>query len=533
MASFYYRIKLDTERDASFTGYHNDITVYVANLRWQSGLTTAWDVLANPAYLELTLANQSGDFALENTSAKYYGKLRRGNLVKVEMAVTLSTWVTMVVLKISDLVPIYSRDGNHQVIVKCKDIMSDFLSQTFIPPLQTDVRIDQILDELHAGAAALWPYETYYQFIGHSSIGDGRAPFYGPDLTDFETAETTLPFFGDNLDRGNGVTAQQYLKDAVEAEIYGIYWFSVRDELFHFLSRYHASDTASSWTIDDTVMDIPSYSFGRDLVNDFAFSYFPRAIGDEHSILFQSDNVPFSIAARSYKQMILKYRDPNNESATVGALAVDDMVKGTDFIANQEQDGSGDDWTRFLSVTLYKGASSTKAIFFNRKVGDPAYITTLQLRGTPITAYNKETVFGYNDTSIAGDGLDNSTGNDRKSLSQTLSAISDTDFAQDYANYRVNTFAEPAQVLERIGITVKETDTVTRNQILNRTIGDVITVNDRNTGHLLDYMIVGEIHAATPHDGIHNTTYIVRPTNKGALFILDSSYSNDGDTLSF
>jgi len=531
MAVYYYRFKIDTERDASFVGHFNDITDYVNSLTVQQGLMGAWETIANPAYMELTLSNASGDFALEDEGAKYYGKLRRGNLVKAEMSSNALTWTTLAVLKIKDITPLYSQDGNHQLILKCTDILQDFLSETFIPPLQTDVRIDQILSILHDGAAALWPYETSYQFIGHTSIGDGRAPYYGADLIDFETAETTLPYYGDNLDKGQGVTVQQYLKEAVEAEIFGIYWFSMRDELFHFLSRYHASDTAVSWIVTDKIMDMPSYSYGRDLVNDFAFSYYPRAVGDAHSILYQSDNVPFSIPARSYKTLTLKYRDPNNESATVGALEVDDMVSGTDFIANQESDGSGDDWTRFISVTLYKGASSTKAVFYNRKVGDPAFMTTLQLRGTPITAYNKETVFGMNDESIAGVGLDNSLGNDRRSLTQSLSAISTTEFAQDYADFRVNTFGTPEQVLERIRIVVKENDTATKAQVLARTIGDVITVSDSIVGHERDYMIVGEIHNAIPNDGKHTVTYVVRPTNRGALFILDTSMSAAGRSM--
>lgn len=531
----HYKFTIDTNRDYLFTGANHDITTYVKKFTLNFGLAMPFDPIGAGAYMELTLNNADGDFLIEQPTAKYYGRVRRGTLVRAQASLNGSTWVNLGTLKITQIIPIFADNGAHEVTLKCSDIMADFLNRDFVPPLQTNVRIDEILAKLHATAAAIWPYESYYQFIGHTSIGDGRSPFDGSVWTDFETAETTLPFYGDNLDRGQGVKVSQYVKDAVQAEIFGIYWFSPRDELFHFISRYHASDNEPVWYVTSLIMQTPRFTYGRDLVNDFSLGYYPRAIGAENSVLYSSDNVPFQIPARGTKRLTLKYRDPDNESASVGAIAVNDLVKGVDIIANTESDGSGLDKTSLLDLTLIKGAASAELIISNRKRGDPSYITTLQLRGTPITAYNKEIAYGYNDDSIFGLGSDQSTGNDRASASENLYAVSDIDFAQDYADFKVSSNSQPQQAIEKLVIRLIPDDTATETQVLNRTIGDVINVSDSYTGHDMDYMIVGEMHNVEPNTtpATHVVTYTLRPSNRSSLFVIGESTYGGGATFSF
>lgn len=531
---FYYRYLLDVNRDYSFSGGLTDITGYVTRASWQFGLLASYDTLGNAAYMEIALDNSGGAFSLENSNALYYGKIRRGTMLRVQMSTNGASWTNMASLKIQQIAPSYSMNGAHEVTLKASDIMADFLAQDFVAPLQTNVRIDEILERVHTGAHAIWPYESYYQFIGHTSIGDGRAPFYGADWIDFETAETTLPYYGDNLDRGQGVKAQQYIKDATQAEIFGIYYFSPRDELFHFLSRYHASDTEPLWNITSSIIDAPRFTYARDLKNDYALGYYPRAIGAADSVLYSSDNVPFRLPTGAVKRMTLKYRDPDNESATVGALVVNDIVRGVDITAHLFEDGSGEDFSGRVSITLIKGTSSSEIIIANNRTARrDLYITTLQLRGTPLTAYNKETAYGYNDVSIYGAGADESSGNDRASASDNFYAVSNIDFAQSVADYMVNVFSQPQVAVEKLTIPVNPSDSTTQAQVMARTIGDVINLSISETGHNMDYMIVGESHSANPTTNIHTVTYTLRPSNRAALFVWDESTYGSGDSFSF
>jgi len=531
----HYRILLDTQRNALFTGYANDITTYVKRISLQFGANSANEYMAAAAYMEIALDNSSGDFNLQNPSAKYYGKVRRGTLIRVQASLDGATWVNLGTLKIQVPTPSYAMDGTHELVLAASDTIQSFLAQEFIPPLLTNVRISDILAAAFESTILVWPYESYYQFIGHTSIGDGRAPYVASEFCYFEAAETTLSFYGDNLDKGEGVTVQDYIKKAVQAEIFGLFYFSPRDELVHFLYRYHAFETAVSWNIDTKITTEPIYTANKDLVNDYSLSFSPREIGDEHSLLWESQNVPIQIAAQDTKIITVKYRNPDFPTATVGALAVDNLIKGVDLIANSEEDGSGEDWTRFLTPSVKYGAASSEIRIYNRKVGDPAYITTLQIKGTPITAFNKETVFGYNDDSVFGMGDDETSGNDRAVGGDTIDAIDDSDFAQSVADYKVNANGEALVTLERLTIPIKADDTVTQAKVLAKTIGDVINFKDLANGHDSDYMIVGERHTISPSTvpPMHTVTYTLRPTLRGSVFVIGESYSDAGDTLSF
>lgn len=535
---FYYRILLDVQRDYTFTGINQayaDITTRVKRLNWQFGMGSPYDFMGTAAYLELVLDNADGALLLEQTSAAYYGRLRRGTLVRVQMSTNGASWTNMVTLKIMNIMPTFVFSGSHEVTLKCADITADFLNQDFVAPLQTNVTIDAILEQAHIGNIAVWPYKSSYQFIDHTVIDDANRPIFdGTSLIDFEVGETTLAFYGDNLDRGQGTKLQQYIRDAVQAEIFGLYYFSPRDELFHFLSRYHASDTASSWNVTDSIMDAPQYSYGRDLVNKFSLTYSPRAIGTAESVLWDSDSLPLRINAYETKTITVRYRDPNVETASVGALAVLDPVRGTDWIATADEDGliGQTSATNQVDITVIKGASSSQLVISNR-VNIPRYLQTLQLRGTPITTYNREQANAYNDDSDFGVGADASEGNDTATGFENLPALSDADFAQAYANYKVSTFGQPQQVIERLVIPVKQDDLDTQSKILSKTIGDVMTVTDSYTGHNRDYMIVGESHSVMPSKELHTVTYVLRPTNRGSLFILDESSYDGGASFSF
>jgi len=530
----YYRILIDTLRDYSFAGYGNDVSIYTRKITWSQGLMGVYDLIGSPAYLEVTLSNAGGQFSLEDTTALYYGKLRRGTMVRVQLSRNGATWTNKCTLKINQIIPGYSNDGTHTITLKCSDILQEFLAQEYVAPLETNIKANEAINTLHTSRAAIWPYESYYQFIGHTSIGDGRAPFYGPDWVDLEGGETTLPYLGDNLDRGQGVSVQQYIKDAVGAEIFGFYLFNATYELFQFFSRYHAADTAVRWYITSAITDAPRFTYARDLVNDFAFSYFPRAIGAADSVLYSSDNVPIELGGRQTKRMTIKYRDPDNPSATVGALLVNDIVRGVDIITNSAADGSGTNLDTKIDITLIKGTASSELVITNRRRASSTYITTLQVRGTPLTTYNKETVYGYNDNSIFGLGSDETSGNDRKSGSESLFAVSDTDFAQAYADFRVNVFGEPQQVIERLTIPVKENDIATQTQIMETTIGDVINYVDSKTHHNTDYMIVGESHTVEGQsERQHSATYTLRPTNRANMFIVGTSTLDSGNTFTF
>jgi hypothetical protein len=144
----------------------------------------------------------------------------------------------------------------------------------------------------------------------------------------------------------------------------------------------------------------------------------------------------------------------------------------------------------------------------------------MQLRGTPILIENKESVTEINDDSIFR--------HERIPDYKNLYAVGDSDTAQAYARFMVDSFGEPSEMLERIRVFATEDNAA---QIIARKVGDVITCIDNQKGHEADYMIVGERHTANPHKGLHEVIYTLRPSGRGSLFTLGTSLYDEGDVV--
>lgn len=512
-----YKIELDAEHDWTFTGVLSDITNYVQDMRWNFGSNQPYRQVAASGKLNLILHNYNGDLDLDNTEALYYDRFRAGTLIRVS-AWDGSEWVVMVVMKIADPVP--KVEGlDKKLHIACNDILDKFLDSEYVAPLQTNVRVDEALSALHATDKAIYPYPSYYAFIEFNTVEDGTGPFDGSEFTDFEEAETTLLYVGDNLGKDSKMRAANYVRDVVEAEFNSLYFFDCRSEFFKFFNSYHATNTAVVWTLVDEFE--AEYCRPQEyMVNEYTVNYYPRQIGAENSTLFESDSVPFALNARATRKFTLRYADPNNPSASVGALEVLDPVVGVDIVANSAADGSGDDWSHFIIPSLVKGAASSELILFNRKAGDPAYITALRLLGTPIAIYNKESLTERNIESIYR--------NETIPGYKNLFAIADEDTAQAYARYMVDTFGEFSEMIVRLKV-VATADNY--QQIIHRSIGDVIRVIDSQKNHDDTYMIVGEAHSPNAIKEQHEVVYTLRSVGRGKLFTLGTSYYDEGDVL--
>jgi hypothetical protein len=514
------RFHADVAQDWQFDDALSDISNYVEDCSWHHGMNEPFRSVAAAAGMSLKLHN-NGDLDIYDSSALYYDKLRIGTLIRVQAwDSSAGDYVTMAVMKIVDQTP--RIEGlDKKLFIECTDILKKFLDAEYVAPLQTGVRIDEALLALHQTDKAIYPYPSYYAFIEFNSVEDGTGPFDGSEFVDFEEAETLLPFVGDNMGRENKMRISTYVRDCVDAEINALYFFDCRSETFKFFNRNHATEAETLWTLVDS-FEASYCKPNKYMVNEYTVNFYPRAIGAEGSVLFESDSVPFAIPAKDTREITIRYRDPDNPSAAVGALEVLDPVIGVDIIANSAEDGSGEDWSRFIIASFVgqKGAASSKLSLYNRKVGDPAYITQLRINGTPITIFNKESLTERN--------IDSIYRHENIPEQKNLYAVSDQDTAQAYARFMVDSFGEPSELIERVKVIATLAN---REQIINRTIGDVIRLVDSQKNHDDIYMIVGEEHRPNARNSQYEVTYIVRSVGRGKLFTLGASTYDEGDVL--
>jgi len=523
-----YIIEIDTGQDGTFSHSLADVSNYVTRLQWGSGATIPYQQVAPSATLFVELNNDSGKFTLFEATAEYYGLITVNTLVRVRWLLNGST-ETMSVLKVAQNginVTAPSAKAGARITLQCTDWLDELWRFEVDPPLQQNVTTDQAIQTIFDKSPVIYPYGKAFFYIGVDSIG-GSNYIYDGTLTNFDTGFTTLPYAGDNIGSNDKVTAQQLIREYCAAEFDSLFAWQPRSEEFVFFNRYHGTMVTlspyvartSSAYIMQADIEQKNVTYAQNMTNDIEVQYTPRKQGAAGSVIASSDNVPITFRAQQTRDFTMRYRDPDQTNTKTGALDIIQPQKGVDIIANSEADGSGDDWTEFLFVGYEIGAQSTKLTIYNRKVGDPAYITTLQIRGTPMTAYRAESVYARNDDSVY------TNGEQKKFISNR--AISDFDTAQNYADFMINKFGAATRAYQSITLVAAGR---MASYVQTLTLGDRITIQDE-CGLDTDYMIVGEQHQVDPQTLLHRVTWILTETLRGEAFIIDESEIGSNDLI--
>lgn len=524
---YQYSIELDVDDNRAYT---NGLCALenVRDIQWAVGMNAPYAAISNPATMQITLANNDGRYALDNPAALYYGKIFPGRLIRVRMMYN-GTTVTMTELRITTtkedfgefiLMPI--------LVIHCEDKIRELLAFEYAPKLQQNVRVDEVLTELHKTARVVWPNNRGYFFIDVDSI-DGPQLIYDVDDTDFEQAVTTLEWAGDHLGQTGQGNAQRLIRDLMKAEIFGMYFFQPRTGLYRFLNRHHATNAVSSYTLQTGGGYLTSAQpkrglnpYGEGPLNRMVLDYMPRSTGATASILYSSDSVPFVMRANTTKKIRGRFFDPDNENARVGGVDVILPQDNVDITANSLEDGTGDDKVALLSISREIKASSIEFTIEN-KTAERIWVTKLQCRGTPLISFKKETIEARNVDSLHA--YDPFEQNDSVILA-------DESIVQAMGDMLVNLFGTPRLVLERITLALVDgTATHVLDAVQDLTIGDCITVQNTNQTHDKDYIIVGELHRANVSAGRHEVTYVLRAAEYNHLFMIDSSVIDGTDIL--
>ena len=524
-----YTVEIDVDDDGLY-GSGLALLDGVKSLSWRAGMMSPYDSISKESQLQIRLDNTDGRYSQEDTTALYYGVIVEGRLIRVR-TIYNGTSVTMTELRI---VRISSTAGDRagefrpmaEVRLVCTDLIKELLRYDYIAPLQQNVAADEVLNKLHDSAHVVWPSEKFYFFIDQDSI-DGAKEIYHRDDTAFDVGNTSLEWVGDHLGRDNRASnAQRLIRDLLLAEVYGIYFFQPRTGAYTFYNRLHSRQTSVTTIIDladEAVTAITPVRgrnpFGVGAMNELTISYEPRQQGVE-GVVFTSDNVPIRVAASQTQTIRGKYRDPDNETASVGATDIIPLQRGVDFIGNESPDGTGTDYTRYIFISQNVGGSSIELVLYARKVGDPIYVTTLQARGTPLTVYNKETVISRDGDSIHAYGL--------QQQKMNLALLGDHDLVQNIAAMLVSHFATPTNVIDNITLLVTDDNAVTLQTL---TIGDIVTIINSDNTHEKDYMIMSEQHAVNIAAGSHTVTYVTRNIDTSSIFTIDTSSIDGPDVL--
>ena len=511
MTSAIYAVSVDFGRDASYGHANSNITSYVLDMTWNNGMTDGAQEFAAPAQLTLTLDNSSGAFNLEESGATFYTLFAEGQLIRVQ-ATFASTTTTLFIGKLMGNPPLTMPTyGENVLTLTARDLMDELLDIEFMPLIDTDVTTDEALKQpFQVGAIAL-PYAASFWILGVSILGTDTILLGEADMIAYETGQTTLAYVGDIAGGNTTVRAQHFLRDIVTAECVGRYFYNSRTGKFTFHNRHHDINPTSAVTFDKDDYEGCDYIPLSKVTNQITIHYQPREVGAASSVIYSIDN-PLRLAGGETKTLTVRYKDATVENARIGATAFITPQSGVDYIANTEEDGSGKDVTTKMIVSVTFGASSAAITLVNPRPRR-AWFTTLQLRGTPLRSFGRESVTSAPD----GDSLHDY---DLRPMTLNIPAVDDDELAQQYAASILSQRRVPFAEMRRLTFLANMTDT-RMTQALTRAPGDAITVQNDDFDHDAVYAIVGEQHHVSGGGEYpHEVTWILKSLNTSQYWVL-------------
>jgi hypothetical protein len=524
MASAQYEVLIDFDKDTQYAHAQSDISAYVLGLTWNNGMNQPEQEFATPAQLRLTLDNSMGDFNLEDSNATFYGLFKEGLLVWVR-AIFNSTMYTLFIGKLAAPSPLTMANySEHTYTLTVRDLMDELLDVEFTPTLQTDVTTDVALKQPFDAGVVVLPYASSFWMLDIDLLDEGTVLLGTTDMVSFETGMTTLAYVGDTSGGNTTARAQQFLRDMVAAECGGRFFYNTRTGKFTFHNRYHDVSPTSLVTIAKDDFEDPEYIPQTPVINHVTVHYQPREVGAAGTVIYDSPNT-IRLAGGETKTLTVRYRDATVENARIGAMDFINPKPGLDYIANAEADGSGNTVTARVIVSVKFGATSAEITLVNTR-GRDTYLTTLQLRGTPLRSFNRESVTSR----IDGESIRDY---DVRPMTLTVPAIDDRDLAQGLADNIAGQHKQPHAAIRRLQFVANAEDG-RLTQALARTIGDAITVTNTDYDHNQIYIIVGEQHTVRPggeHE--HAVTWILKTTDTAHYWILDVDQLDEGTILGF
>lgn len=509
-----WAVQLDSDRDDTFDNAIDDITDYVLEGNWNNGLKGAYDNRAEPARLRLKLDNTSGVFGQDNPSATYYSALKRGTLVRI-LATDPSTSLLYQLCKLK-IAGIQLSPGSHTeraATIICEDPMLDLLDADYQPPLQTNQTADVAIKTMMERVKTAYPYPASYWMLGvagSSELGQTTYLLDHESYIDLETGITSFPYIGDNTDQGAGISPQMLIGDLIAAED-GRLWWDARTAKMVFHNRHHDYLNATSMGTFTQDHGTGDYRTQEDVINEVVVQFEPRQIGAVGSTLWSAPNLPLLLKHGETKQLQARYVDPNIEAARVGAQDVQPSRPGLDFIANVLSDGSGQDVTGQIYCNIQPNASSAEVTLRN-SIGTDCYVTTLQIRGTPIVSYDIQAVTARDAVSARNF--------DFRRKTYTIRMIPTESEANSFAHHKKGQFSTPAPRFESFTLYERQSAAI-HTHALARTVGDRVRLTDSHTSHDGYYIIVGEAHSyqgAPQAEGlrqpVHMVTWILRTEDK-------------------
>lgn len=521
-----YRVSLDISASSEATGYigvYNGSTLISPRYHLTGSYLFYFNATGTSFKIESTgVVNMTIDNVSVKATSTYGFLLSKGMLCQLSINIGPSYPVFIGRLSRKDILP--GSYGRRMAVLEFTDPMLELLDTEYQPPLQTGITVNVAMAKIFDEAIAPFPYSAAYWMLGTQGASELglTTTIYAPPAYSFETGITTLNYVGDNQHEGSGgIQAQTFLRNMVDAEIDGRFYFDAPTGAFTFHNRHHDTlnaTIAQDITDADFEADMCSFLDSEDLINFATLTYQPRKVGTAGSVIWNADNLPITIRSLDTFKTTARYRDATLKNARIGAKDTIVPVAGTDYAV---VNAAGESANSSLNMQVAFNANSAAIVLVNT-VNQTLTINTLQLRGTPLQTFDSRSVEARNDNSEYAS----------KYLPETYSipALDDDDFALQAVTYRVRKFSLPNTRFQSIGFIANKDSA--RLELTTAVIGGPVNITDSWTGHDADYFVVGVRHSVVMGgEHTHSVTLILKPRSPENFWVLGTAgYSELGST---
>ncbi|MDX2139818.1 MAG: hypothetical protein SF123_17160 [Chloroflexota bacterium] len=265
-------------------------------------------------------------------------------------------------------------------------------------------------------------------------------------------------------------------------------------------------------TFNDVMTDL-SYAFaGVDqLKNEVVVTCQPRTLGTTATeILWQLDEtmIPVAPDPLNPRKLYIKYTDSSGNRIGAQNVTLTDVTfaQGT------------------ATYTITPKANGAEIVFTNNGAVE-AWVKTAIVRGRKITSFDRMEATARNEASITNYG--------RRTLRMNMPSITRLEDAQEIANFERDRRSTPRGQVSSISVASHgKTGGGYHAQQLALTLGDRIAVQETQTGHSANYIIIGEAHTLTMSGTLYQTSWYLEPAPTAAFnpWILDDLVYSKLDT---
>jgi len=490
MATATYAVLIDWNNNGSFLDANEDVSEAVQVIRIERGRSSELQrVQAGTA--EIILKNEDGKYSPPNTSSPLYGNLLPCRPLRIRATFGGETY-GLFWGYIDRIVPNPRWDRKNCYIYAVDGITAKLATDIRLP-MQTEQRPDQIIGAILDAVG--WPA--------------------GKRAIDTEPTETIPYAWWDEA------SALQAIYDIMDSSL-GLFY--IRKHLgwacwegrHHRLKPPHLTSQANYL---ETMVDL-SYNLNpKSIKNQISAEFTNRTVQSQQSIwlcptvMMFEDTIPQTIE--------VDFDDPVSSITT--------PVANVDFIGNSHSDGSGMDLTDEFGFDFPATYAQGCQLGISYTRSDPqnqprhAYLTALQLRGTPVVAGDPIKKTAEDSTSQTAYGI-------RKLPLQGKFFPSEY-VVQDFCDWYLALYKDPRA---EISITLANHDKVTDpnthfQKMLELEISDRITITATPGLELDDYFYIEKImHEIREGGAFHETTWGVSPVITRAYWRLDYSPLPEG-----